>query len=57
MSNESFSEKKRILSEANFEKLSINEEWQPSSITKWDADLIDARAKKLLSDFIHFYPY
>ena len=57
MSNESFSEKKRILSEANFEKLSINEEWQPSSITKWDADLIDARAKKLLSDFMHFYPY
>ena len=36
---------------------SIYEEWQPSSITKWDADLIDARAKKLLSDFIHFYPY
>jgi hypothetical protein len=57
MSNESFLEKKRILSEANFEKLSINEEWQPSNITQWDADLIDARAKKLLSDFIHFYPY
>ncbi len=57
MSNESFSEKKRILAEAQFEKLSINEEWQPSNITRWDADSIDARAKKLLSDFMIFYPF
>lgn len=57
MSNETFAEKKRILTEANFEELNINREWQPVNITRWDAASIDSRANKLLSDFITYYPY
>lgn len=57
MSNETFSKKKEILSENNFQKLSINEEWQPNNITKWTSELIDSRAIKLLDDFIRIYPY
>jgi hypothetical protein len=57
MSNETFSKKKEILAEYNFQKLSVNEEWQPNTFTKWTSELIDSRAIKLLDDFIKIYPF
>jgi hypothetical protein len=57
MSNQTFSEKKKILADVNFEKLSVNEEWQPANIARWTAGMIDARAEELLNDFIRIYPY
>jgi hypothetical protein len=57
MSNESFSKKKEILSEYNFQKLSVNEEWQPRDIKQWTSDIIDSRAESLVEDFISIYSY
>jgi|LauGreDrversion4_2_1035121.scaffolds.fasta_scaffold127313_2 uncharacterized protein with ParB-like and HNH nuclease domain len=57
MSNERFLEKKNILAESRFVKLSINENWQAERIGKWTPELIDARADFLLTNFLEYYPY
>ena len=57
MSNERFLEKKTILNENRFVKLSINENWQAERIGKWTPDLIDSRADFLLAKFLEYYPY
>jgi len=57
MSNEKFLEKKRILSEGRFVKLSLNENWQAESFGKWTPEYIDSRAEMLLVNFLEYYPY
>lgn len=57
MSNERFLEKKNILGESRFVKLSINENWQAERIGKWTPEHIDARAEYLLGKFLEYYPY
>ena len=57
MSNERFLDKKRILSDSRFVKLSLNENWQADRFGKWTPDFIDNRAEMLLTNFLDYYPY
>lgn len=57
MSNEKFLDKKQILLDNTFVKLSVNEKWQATRIGKWSPDLIDDRAEFLLQNLLGYYPY
>jgi hypothetical protein len=57
MSNKRFDEKKEILEENVFVELEVNKLWQPDEVESWTPSAIDARAKKLLNDFLKYYPY
>jgi uncharacterized protein with ParB-like and HNH nuclease domain len=57
MSNERFLEKKRILSESTFVKLSLNSGWQAERYGKWTPEFIDERSNVLLEKFLDYYPY
>jgi hypothetical protein len=57
MSNEKFLDKKQILLDNTFVKLSVNEKWQATRIGKWSPDLIDERAEFLLQNLLSYYPY
>lgn len=57
MSNEKFLDKKQILQDNTFVKLSINEGWQATRIGKWNPQMIDQRAEFLLNTFLSYYLY
>ena len=57
MSNAKFLDKKQILLDNTFVKLSLNEKWQATRIGKWTPDLIDQRAEFLLGHLLGYYPY
>ena len=57
MSNEKFLDKKQILQDNTFVKLSLNEGWQATRIGKWNPQMIDERAEFLLNNLLSYYLY
>jgi hypothetical protein len=57
MSNEKFLDKKQILQDNTFVKLSVNEGWQATRIGKWNPQMIDERAEFLLNNLLSYYLY